>query len=274
MKSKLRTRVENLAVLLHMPKDPSFLTLHCLGYFEDGDRFAFVYAFPDDAGSLGTGSSPPTIPQPCSLLDLLRDPTQQPSVTARVALTLNIARTLLAIHTAGWLHKDFRSDNIQFFPDKGHPVLFLPYVAGFAFSHTDSQSEISEQPSVDPQRDIYRHPDAMGEPSTAFEKRMDLYSLGTVMIEIAEWRALRHVVRKCVDVTKPGADVPLDRIASVAPWLVKEKIESGVVRFRMGEVYSSAVAGCLGSGDSGNERGLDSMAILRELVEGLGNCII
>lgn len=276
LKSKLKTRVENLAVLLSTTKDPSFLTLHCLGFFEDGDRFAFIFQYPTKPASFSTALTP------VSLLDLLRDPTMQPSVTARIRLTLNLCSTLLALHTAGWLHKDFRSENILFFPAHqssssvpSRYSLSEPYLTGFAFSRIDSPAEISEQPSADPLSDIYRHPHALGDPSVSFEKRMDLYSLGVVMVEIAEWRALKALVRKCVDVTSDMVDVPLSALAGVGPWLVRERVKNGAVSFRMGEVFARAVEKFLEDGVS-REAGADGeeAGVLRGVVGELKKCFV
>lgn len=86
LKSNLKTRVENLAVLLSTTENPSFLTLHWLRFFGDGDRFASIFQYPTKPINLLTA------PQPVSLLDQLRDPTIQPSVTARIRLTLNHAQ--------------------------------------------------------------------------------------------------------------------------------------------------------------------------------------
>ena len=61
---------------------------------------------------------------------------------------------------------------------------------------------ISEQPSSDPPRDIYRHPDAMGEPLEAFSVIKDIYALGTVLLETREWRSLRSLVGRIVDLGK------------------------------------------------------------------------
>ena len=99
-----------------------------------------------------------------------------------------------------------------------------PYPTGFAFSRIESPTEISEQPSADPFSDIYRHPHPLGDPCVSFEKRMDLYSLGIVMVEIAEWCALKTLVRRFVDFTSDGMDVSLSALAGVGPWLVQEKV--------------------------------------------------
>jgi len=59
-------------------------------------------------------------------------------------------------------------------------------LAGLAFSCLDLSFEISEQPSADPKRDIYRHPEAMGEPSASFSAAKDFYALGIILLE--NWR--------------------------------------------------------------------------------------
>src|SRR5208282_5911867 len=103
-------------------------------------------------------------------------------------------------HRAGWLHKDLRSENVLFFlPRENSNIkapeskISNPILVGFSFARFASPSEISEQPSADPKRDIYRHPSAMGEPSVSFNSTVDVYSLGTILVEIAEWRALKHI---------------------------------------------------------------------------------
>ncbi|MCJ1231358.1 hypothetical protein MMC12_008035 [Toensbergia leucococca] len=283
LKSKLRSRVENLAVLLNAPKSPFFMTLHCLGFLEDDEHFVFVFEYPTSGLPPPTENGDPTkLAQPISLLDILRDSKQQPSVTARISLTLAIANTLLALHTAGWLHKELRSENILFFPVMAPPscttkvnydLLSRPYLTHFAFSRASSPAEISEQPSSSPQHDIYRHPSALGEPSTSFNAHMDIYSLGTIMVEIAEWRALKVVVRRQVDVSKTNVNVPLAEIAKVPEWLMREKILTGALGFRMGDVFAQFAEACLRI-DEGQKEASESLSMLRDGVRALGRCIV
>jgi len=198
-------------------------------------------------------------------------------VTARLNITLSICRTLVTLHTAGWLHKDLRSENVLFFPSSSGSLISSlparPYLTGFAFSRFDFPEAISEQPSADPSHDIYRHPQALGEPSTSFNKHMDMYSLGTIMVEIAEWRPLKHIILMCVDVRNPVANVSLTAIASVSPWLVREKVESGFASFRMGEVFGRALATCLQSGGPVGESE-DVMLDLQQIVREFEKCFI
>ena len=283
LKFKLRSRVENLAVLLNASKSPSFRTLHCLGFFEEDERFGFLFKYPSPGPPSSSASGALNKPaQPISLLDMLRDPKQQPSVTERIALTFEIASTLLALHTAGWLHKELRSENILFFPKTttnthsptaSHDILSHPYLTHFAFSRTSAPTEISEQPSSSPQHDIYRHPSALGEPSTSYDAHMDIYSLGTIMVEIAEWRALKAVIRKQVDVTKTEMDVPLEEIAKVPKWLTREKILTGALGFRMGDIFARFAEACLRTGER-QEKASDIPSVLRDGVRALGTCVV
>ncbi|OTA54510.1 hypothetical protein K449DRAFT_389246 [Hypoxylon sp. EC38] len=236
--SKILPRVENLAALLNAPKDETFRSLLCRGIVVDGNIVSFVFHHP----------TPDKPIEPRSLLDLFsaRDGIEPPSLTERVHLGLCIARLVQNFHRAGWFHKSLRSQNILFFPqDDGSISLEDPFLAGFAFARLGSPTEISEQPSEDPKLDIYRHPQALGQPTTSFSATMDVYSLGTVLLEIAEWRALRYLVDSVVDV---GAEnVPLSRVADVRPFLIKGKGKAGTskLRYRVGDIYAEGCLMCL-----------------------------
>lgn len=261
-KSKLKHRVVDLATLLSTRTHPAFLTLRCLGFFEDQEGFSLVYDYPDTLDSTfdvtDISQSPPS---PISLLDLLRlhEPALQPSLSTRLKLSIQCLHALILLHTAGWLHKSLRSSNFLFFATEAsarknpESVLAHPFLAGFNFSRQDRPAEMSEYLSEDPQADIYRHPSALGEPLVSFGKHMDLYSLGTVLIELAEWRPLNAIVHKCVRVTGGGKDVPVDKIKPVRQWLLRDKVGNGSVAYRVGDEFGGAVAMCL-EGESDEEK--------------------
>ncbi|EXJ81179.1 serine/threonine protein kinase [Capronia epimyces CBS 606.96] len=368
MKGKLLSRVKGLAYLLSRPKDPSFRTLRCIGFFEDGESFVFVYSYPtrtdcdldpekgetiNPSPSIlapSSSQSPsPSPPKPLSLYELIREnkTLKSPSVTTRLGIALQLCRTLLTLHTAGWLHKDLRSENVVFFGDGGEggeggnnnndkndkndktddndnntkndgsnndndndyknddsnnkknytnnsarPNLD-PYMTGFSFSRLDSPAEISEQPSSDPQADIYRHPHALGDPSTSFQKHMDLYSLGVMLVELAEWKTLKHIVKDCVDVRerdkKKGktndphnntttdhqfTPVPLSDLARLPHHLIRTELHSGQIRYRMGDVYARIVGSCLDLGLTPLHAAPDTLPTLLDMVRNLEKCRI
>ncbi|KAL8687742.1 MAG: hypothetical protein Q9218_006174 [Villophora microphyllina] len=178
---KVMAMVEDLALLLSAPKHPSFRSLRCQGlarYMEDS-KAAFVFELPD------IDETQP--PRPLRTLF----GSISPSVTERLHLALQITESVRHFHTAGWLHKDLRSQNILVLPSgdqstSGIFPLTRPMLAGFAYSRVEASPEVSERPSADPQCDIYRHPDAMGDPSMSFTAEKDIYALGTVLLEIGE----------------------------------------------------------------------------------------
>lgn len=255
IRSKSIQRAGNLTILLNAPKGASFRSLHCKGLIQDNDRgkLAFIYDHP----------CPNNPRQPQSLRSLLSE--KAPSVTARLELALQIARTIKLFHTAEWLHKNIRSENVLFFsPAKASrpattmskDLIAHPLLAGFSFARFNSPTEPSEQPSLDPQQDLYRHPDALGEPSIRFSKSKDNYALGTVLLEIAEWRSLRSIVaNKVVDFSQK--DVPLEQIAKVKPFLLDEA-GSGTEKLtaRMADIYGRVTRMCL-SGTIDNGEGVE-----------------
>ncbi|KAF7937476.1 uncharacterized protein EAE98_001790 [Botrytis deweyae] len=263
LKSKLTSRVKNLALLLALTKNPSFHTLRCQGYLEEEARFVFIYQWPES--SISQISSETRFAM--SLTELIRDPKTfaSISVTDRLQVARELCKTLLAFHTAGWLHKDIRSDNVMFFRENGWS---MPYVTGFSFARQDSPSEISEQPSKEPLADIYRHPHALGEPSTSFQKHMDMYSLGLLLLELAEWKALKHIVAKCVEVRKVDSNVGvrLDNIAEIPKWLDKHVVATGKLNFRMGDIYADVAHTCLKYGMTSAEECPDTLPDLLRFV--------
>ena len=226
--SKIIERIADLANVLSTPKQPDFCSLQCTGLARDNDggKIAFIF----DAPSLVTAQLPRSLRNLFGL---------NPSVTERVQLALEITQSVKYFHTAGWLHKNLRSENILFWPvDTSISPLSRPALVGFGFSRQDSTSQISEQPSSNPNRDIYRHPEAMGEPSVSFTAAKDIYALGTILLEIGEWHSLKTLVKNVVDLNKH--DISLDQLAKVRPFLLDEGPKGGLwmLKYRMGDIYA------------------------------------
>jgi hypothetical protein len=242
MKAKLKSRVETLMHLLSQPPTPSFRTLPCLGYTEEQGGFRLIFEFPSDCVPNTSAE------QPLTLLSVLsRSHGPLPDVGTRLHLAVQVCETLLSFHTAGWLHKDVRSENILLISrssDESTYRLGRPYLCGFSFARQVSPTEISEQPSADLSRDIYRHAEALGEPSESFERYMDAYSLGCVLVEIAEWTPLRKIVKKRLD-TSADAGAKLTDVALLSQWLHGRYIGEGVAAFRLGVAFEKMLALCL-----------------------------
>ena len=275
LRSKILPRVENIAALLNIPKAESFRSLTCQGIVEEDGKVGFIFEHPLPDGH---------VVQPLSLVDLLtaKDDVDIPSLSDRLRLALRIAQTVQSLHQAGWLHKNLCSENILFFDSEVRfsiDVASKPLLVGFSFARQDSPTEISEQPSADPRQDIYHHPAVMGEPSTSYSALMDVYSLGTILLEIAEWRPLRYLVKSFVDVN--AETVPLSKLAGVQEFLLSGRGKGGTskVRARTGDIYADACLMCLkgtmDKADVRNEEGHDlGPSLIDEVVQKLESCNI
>ena len=189
--------VDKLVALLTDPSKPDLLGVpHCLGYFNDpecketdfrGGRLGFVFEKPAD-----------TTATPVSLRELLKT-RSKPSLTERVALAKKISESLMALHSVNWLHKNLRSHNIIFFPGPGYTVDYsCPYLSGFGYASPPFSQDLTEKPSQNPEYDMYRHPRTRGlgprDGRQGFRRAYDIYSLGVVLLEIANWQTIDSVL--------------------------------------------------------------------------------
>ena len=151
--------VKRLKIFLSLPH-PSFRCLGCLGFIPprstSSDRHGIAFHVPDDTLTWGFKS----------LSDLLPDPSLP---LAHLQKALEIARTLagtvLELHTAGWMHKGLRLENVVFLAPQGsnNKDFFTSesYVLGYEPSWPRGGGSLP--PSTPPSEaelaaDLYRHP--------------------------------------------------------------------------------------------------------------------
>lgn len=179
--------------------------------------------------------------EPRSLLWLFAN-MPRPSLTDRIALASRIAACVLYLHAVNWLHKALRSDNILFFLDRNEIDLAAPIVSGFEYSRPDAE-ETSEYPKPKPQWDLYRWPDAQrAEPQEKnSRKTYDIYSLGLILLEIANWKSLNKIMG-LGDVTK----IPLRESRGIRSKLLDPKSTYlADVLETVGKKYHAVVKKCI-----------------------------
>ena len=180
-----------LAVFLMALSDKSFRSLRCLGYYpiESQGRHGIVYSMPDEKIDWEFKT----------LKDLLATQSLV-SLNRRIEISKAIADTVLQLHTAGWLHKGLRSENIIFLAQRGSSDdVFLqsePYVFGYEYARSDTEDSakaFTQLPDTELKADLYRHPQARGLGRETFQKRFDLYALACILVELVAWKPLINI---------------------------------------------------------------------------------
>ena len=181
-KDEIIIRIGALAMLLSIPGAPEFHRPHCLGIFDDkeyerdtkGDRrIALVYERPDSVKRL-----------PVSLARLIADASKsksRPALGQRFQLAFKLASAMSLLHAANWLHKNFRSESILF---ESADMITTPLIGGFQYSRPRLDVSLESLPHGKPEVDFYYHPEV----GKGWSKVKDIYSLGVVLWEVANWR--------------------------------------------------------------------------------------
>ncbi|KAK6088281.1 hypothetical protein SCUP234_00769 [Seiridium cupressi] len=193
-------RLDDLARMMHSAVDrhPDLHTIDCLGYTDDTamNRYGLVYRAPEASYS--------TLHKLISTNEF-----KTPDLNDRIRLAHTLSVALLSLHSLDWLHKSLGSNAILFFPSPFSasatrataaaalvPDISNPYLVGFDASRPDSDTEMSvasKNPSI---LDLHRHPRTLcGLSRKPYCKSYDIYSLGLVLLEIGDWKALQTYYR-------------------------------------------------------------------------------
>ena len=263
LESKLKHRIKRIAAFLAEMKNPAFHSLTCFGFLKAPKSGRYAYLFNPPSALSSTFSM-------WSLKELLCLTSQRPSLNNRLGIALSLSETVLQLHTAGWLHKGIRADNILVFksgtePWKATDDLSSAYLGGYEYARADNPLETTEAPSSELYLELYRHPRSLGQGRASFNKTFDLYSLGCVLLEVAFWLPLQTLLLQRLRSQSEEDDAEASMLSSLqilAPKddaeyysMVKEKqkfleehgdssIRAGL-EFRMGNIYSKLVMDCL-----------------------------
>jgi hypothetical protein len=174
-----RERISQLASILQNPKSDRYRTLQCDGYYCHRDRFVLAFTLPSQLA-----------PNYIHLHDRLRQ--SVPDLEDRFALARQLCALLLQLHTVGWVHKSFRSDNILFFAESTSPgqtsTFKNMYLSGWEYSRPELEFSSRHAEAESMGENVYRHPDQWGLPTVQFNRKHDVYALGVVLLEIGRWK--------------------------------------------------------------------------------------
>lgn len=183
----VETRIRLLVELLCEDKPEGFRSPPCLGYVRatvEGElRYGIIFK---------KASSRDPCPIRLRTLHEILQERPKPSLSARISLCTSLAKCVYSFHSVDWLHKGLRSENILFLQPQGAQAnIYHPQVTGFELSRPSEFEGMSEQPAYNPVQDIYRHPLAQSmQGGGKFRKVYDIYALGILLIEIANWKRI------------------------------------------------------------------------------------
>ena len=121
--------------------------------------------------------------KPRSLCDILLSPNPQAPLNELLVQAKSLARSVFFIHTARFVHKNIRPENILVFEDATHETGKL-YLVGFEKFRADREHSMKFGDGLW-ECGLYRHPERQGsQPEKYFVMQHDIYSLGVILLEI------------------------------------------------------------------------------------------
>lgn len=219
----ISTRVNQVAAFLQ-DLGPTLHSLQCRGFVRDhvANRYGYIFDLSDELNSPPRRSQlfnqNPGVPHPTPQLRPLRQMLTQsslPSLNMRLSLAVTLLETLLNLHTAGWLHKEFRSDNILLIrradnlgeATKNDLSAYSVYIAGYVYSRVDSPGEMTEPLKSELEADLYRHPSLLCDVRQPYRKSFDIFSVGCTLLEIGLWTTLRQILEHH-SIIRPEPELP------------------------------------------------------------------
>ncbi|OQE16426.1 hypothetical protein PENSTE_c024G02379 [Penicillium steckii] len=190
----IKSQIRDLARVLSNVNSTRSGLLKCEGVievvhdqFHPNPHFQFVLEIPDG------------LYNPISLRSLLLQNNKY-SLSDRVQLAKQLTRSVMFVHTAGFVHKGIRPETILLFNQRRsmntendslsfNSSPFVSFLIGFekirrAEAWTDFLGDLEWE------RNIYRHPVRQGLwAEEAFTMQHDIYSLGVCLLEIALWKS-------------------------------------------------------------------------------------
>ncbi|KAF8539318.1 hypothetical protein BDD12DRAFT_882701 [Trichophaea hybrida] len=246
----LRATVRDVAHKLWEADADTMSILPCTGFAADVLQNRFELHFRIPAGK----------ENPRSLRDILLDPINRDrgiahSLDERINLAKKIASAVFYVHSADFVHKNVRTDNIIILepitdpesPSKKYRqfprAIGEPYLVGYD-GVRKVDAETKRLPVGEQGKRIYLHPDrhrlAVGD---EYRMKHDVYSLGVVLLEVAIWKsfvdAKGNVTEKHLKTAK-GDLLPPNDLQRVFVAMAQSQIP----RY-LGAKYKDAVVACL-----------------------------
>ncbi|KAF2160356.1 hypothetical protein M409DRAFT_37762 [Zasmidium cellare ATCC 36951] len=234
---------------------------------------------------------PPGMDTLFSLRQMLLMPDLRMSVTRRVRVARELAKSISYVHVFNFVHKNVRPESVLCFEDTTQSRSHTFLVGFDAFRAADGATRL--QGDMSWEKNLYRHPERQGDfPSEKYNMQHDIYSLGVCLLEIGLWESfveytyqddtLQPQTGKCYSqfqqwLTGVSSDARM-AFSYDLPWQVKDylvEVARSELPARMGEKYATVVVACLTcldptstiSSNSTNEPEEQSMTVAVRFIE-------
>ncbi|KAI9685479.1 MAG: hypothetical protein M1820_010791 [Bogoriella megaspora] len=280
----VQDQIKRLSLLLtslrdNMSKENSFHCLACIGYLplEEQGRYGLVYELPPNV----TRDEKSQWRYLC--LRCLISKLNSASLNIRYRIGLSLAQTLLQLHTAGWLHKGIRSENVFFFvySEKGPSFKFIEspmYLLGYEYARTDDKegAALTQHINTPARLEIYKHPEHRGRKRQPFRKQFDMYGLGCILLELAHWRPLieiyanlfgNQIQAQIQDADQNNKEIELPSLSDLAS---KHPATLRFTKHQVGSAFAKAITKCLympAQNKDGADTSLETQKAVVDLLE-------
>ena len=193
-----------------------------------------------------------SLPQSLRAILLTGEPNH--SLSDRLNIAKDLAKSVSFVHTFGFVQKNIRPENILISTDSpsslGHS-----YLVGFeAFRSADGDTLLRGDNKWE--RNIYRHPHRQGlRPNEYYVMQHDIYSLGVCLLEIGLWESFVSYEETVSPLPTAALGITADSLEFKEPVPIKEHLVALAKRDlpkRMGERYEEIVVNCLTCLDEDN----------------------
>lgn len=238
--------IRDLARRLSTSDPAEFGILRCRGVIKSSSRagtsFKLVFEIPL------------TLSSPQTLRDILLREAPH-ALNQRFQLAKQLIRSLMFIHTSGFVHKSIRPDTIIVFQESER-MLGPSFLTGFErFRPGNAETLLSGDSSWE--KNLYRHPKRQGiHPEERYIMQHDIYSLGVCLLEIGLWNSfVRSGDGSGLESSESLENVKEALVSGKRPSLVKKRmVQIATERLSglMGQRYADIVLSCLTCLDPGD----------------------
>ncbi|KAI3328099.1 hypothetical protein HD806DRAFT_519934 [Xylariaceae sp. AK1471] len=253
-----KKNMRDLASRLQHDEPENFGILRCKGFVAEmgnpssgtRDTFVMVMRIPDG------------LTRPRSLRDILLNTAQPVSLSHRVSIAQEMARSIAYVHIFGFVHKNLRPETLLAFesPKKESPSIFLVGFEGFR----KEEGKTERIGDYVLEKNLYRHPSRQGvHPSDDFVMQHDIYSLGVNLLEVGLWHSFVNYDSQGMNPSlSPLLGIPVANASEQerCQFLLSSAKDRMVALARtdlrrcMGTQYSDVVETCLTCLEPGNDK--------------------